>query len=167
MIMTTKLLFQNFLKFWDLFSSCKWAVKIKKFEKKIHGRVKILGWSKKQYGTFLGSKLLANSKNVHFLYVWRSNLTKKGTNLWYFQIFNFFFKWCLAVESNHQTYKICTFLQSASNLLPEKVPYCFLDQPQILTLPWFCFSNFSIFTAHLREEDLKILKSSEIKVLLL
>jgi hypothetical protein len=29
--------------------------------KKNHGRVKILGWSKKQYGTFSGSKLLQHS----------------------------------------------------------------------------------------------------------
>jgi hypothetical protein len=36
-------------------SSRKWAVKIKNFEKKIHGRVKILGWSKKQHGTFLAA----------------------------------------------------------------------------------------------------------------
>jgi hypothetical protein len=47
-------------------------VKIENFEKKIHGRFKILGWSKKQHGTFSGSKLLADSKNVHVLYVWWS-----------------------------------------------------------------------------------------------
>jgi hypothetical protein len=41
------------------------AMKIENFEKKIHGTVKILGWS----------KLLADSKNEHVLYVWRSNLT--------------------------------------------------------------------------------------------
>jgi hypothetical protein len=34
---------------------------------KIHGRVKILGWSKKQHGTFSGSKLVADSKNVDVL----------------------------------------------------------------------------------------------------
>jgi hypothetical protein len=65
-------------------SSRKWAVKIESFEKKIHCSFKILGWSKKQHGTFSGGKLLVNSKNVHFLYVWRSNLTvnlKKGKNL--------------------------------------------------------------------------------------
>jgi hypothetical protein len=65
-------------------SSRKWAAKIEIFLKKIHGRVKILGWSKKQHGTFSGSKLLADSKNVHVLYIWRSNLTgkfKKDTNL--------------------------------------------------------------------------------------
>jgi hypothetical protein len=59
-------------------------VKIENFEKKIHGRVKILGWSKKQHGTFSSSKLLADSKNVHDLYVCGSNLTvklKKGKNL--------------------------------------------------------------------------------------
>jgi hypothetical protein len=44
-------------------------VKIENFEKNIHGRVKILGWSRKQLGTFSGGKLLADSKNVH---VWRS-----------------------------------------------------------------------------------------------
>jgi hypothetical protein len=71
-------------------SSCKWAVKITNFEKKNHGRVKILGLSKKQHGTFLKKKLLADSKNVHVLYVWRSNLTvnlKKGKNLWNFKFF--------------------------------------------------------------------------------
>jgi hypothetical protein len=59
-------------------------VKIENFEKKIHVGVKILGWSKKQDNTFSGSKLLADSKNVHVLHVWRLNLTfklKKGKNL--------------------------------------------------------------------------------------
>jgi hypothetical protein len=58
--------------------------RIENFEKKIHGRVKILGWSKKQHGTFSGGKLIADSKNVHVLHVWRSHLTvklKKGKNL--------------------------------------------------------------------------------------
>jgi hypothetical protein len=40
-----------------------------------------------------------------------------------------------AVETDHQTYKTCTFLESTSNLLPEKRPCYFLDQPRILTLP--------------------------------
>jgi hypothetical protein len=53
-------------------------LKIGNFEKIIHGRVKILGWSKKQHGTFSGGKLLADSKNVHVLYVWTSNLTAKS-----------------------------------------------------------------------------------------
>jgi hypothetical protein len=48
-----------------------------KILKKIHGRVQILGWSRKQHGTFSGSQLLADSKNVHVLYVWRSHLTVK------------------------------------------------------------------------------------------
>jgi hypothetical protein len=52
-------------------------VKIKNFEKKNHGTVKTLGWSKKQHSTFPSSKLLADSKNKHVLYVWRSNLTVK------------------------------------------------------------------------------------------
>jgi hypothetical protein len=59
----------------------------KKLENKIHGRVNILGWSKRQHGTFSSSKLLADFKNVHVLYVWRSNLTfklKKG-NFQFFQ----------------------------------------------------------------------------------
>jgi hypothetical protein len=56
-------------------SSRKWAVKIEIFERKNHGRIKILGWSKKQHGTFSSSKLLADSKNMHVLYVWRSFLT--------------------------------------------------------------------------------------------
>jgi hypothetical protein len=51
-------------------------VKIENFEKKIHGRVKILGWSKKQHGTISGSILLADSKNVHVLNIWRSHLTQ-------------------------------------------------------------------------------------------
>jgi hypothetical protein len=45
------------------FSSRKRAVKIENFEKKMYGRVKILGWSKKHHGTFSGGKLLADSKN--------------------------------------------------------------------------------------------------------
>jgi hypothetical protein len=40
-------------------------MKIENFEKKIHDSVKILGWSKKQHGTFASCKLLADSKNVH------------------------------------------------------------------------------------------------------
>jgi hypothetical protein len=52
-------------------------VKIENFEKKILDRVKILGWSKKQHGTFSCSKFLADTKNVHVLYVWMSNLTVK------------------------------------------------------------------------------------------
>jgi hypothetical protein len=59
-------------------------VKIEKFEKKIRGRVKILGWSKTQHGALSSRKLFADSKNVHDLYVCRSNLTvklKTGKNL--------------------------------------------------------------------------------------
>jgi hypothetical protein len=59
-------------------------------KKKIHGRRKISSWSKKQHGTFSGSKLLADSKNVHVLYVGMSNLTvklKKGKNLGNFKFF--------------------------------------------------------------------------------
>jgi hypothetical protein len=33
-----------------------------------------------------------------------------------------------------EAYKPCTFLESASNLLPEKVRYHFVGQPKILTL---------------------------------
>jgi hypothetical protein len=61
------------------YPSRKWAVKIENFEKKIHGRVRILGWSKKQHGNFSGSKLLADSKNVHVLYVWSSHNIKSIT----------------------------------------------------------------------------------------
>jgi hypothetical protein len=73
------------------------------------------------------------------------------------QIFTFFFN--LTVKFDLQKYKAWTFLESGSNLPPEKVPYCFLDQPQILTL----YHDFSILTAYLREEDLK---RSRAKVLL-
>jgi hypothetical protein len=58
-------------------SSRKWAMKIENFEKKIHGRVKILGWSNKLHGTFSGGKMLADSKNEHVLYVWRSLSTAR------------------------------------------------------------------------------------------
>jgi hypothetical protein len=64
-------------------------VKIENFEKKIHGTVKILGSSKKQHGTFSSSKLLADSKNVHVLYVWRSNLTVKLKKVKICEILNF------------------------------------------------------------------------------
>jgi hypothetical protein len=116
-----------------------------KIGKKIHGRVKIWGWSKKQDGTFTGSKLVVDSKNVHILYVWwslstaRHHLRKKNKK---FHKFLPFFN--LTVKSDLQTYKTCTFLESSSNLIPEKVSSCFLDQPKILTLPWIFFSNFSI-----------------------
>jgi hypothetical protein len=42
-----------------------------------HGRVKILGWPWKRYGTFSGSKLLAEFKNVHGLYAWSSILAAR------------------------------------------------------------------------------------------
>jgi hypothetical protein len=38
---------------------------LKILKKKIHGRVRILGWSKKQHGTFSSSNLVADSKNMH------------------------------------------------------------------------------------------------------
>jgi hypothetical protein len=59
------------------FSARKWAVKIGNFEKKIHCRVKILGWYEKQPGTFSASEFLVYSKNGHVLYVSRINLTAK------------------------------------------------------------------------------------------
>jgi hypothetical protein len=54
--------------------------------KKIHGRIKILGRPKKQHGTSSGSKLLADSKNMHVLKVWRSNLAAMS-KIW--EIFKF------------------------------------------------------------------------------
>jgi hypothetical protein len=45
------------------------ALKIENFAKKIHGRVKILGWFKRRHGTFSESKSVAVSKNVHVLSV--------------------------------------------------------------------------------------------------
>jgi hypothetical protein len=56
------------------FSTRASALKIENF----HNRVKILGWPTKGYGTFSGSKLLADSKNVHGLYAWRSTLTARS-----------------------------------------------------------------------------------------
>jgi hypothetical protein len=47
------------------------ALKIENF----HSRDKILGRPTKGYGTFFGSKLHADSKNVHGLYASRSTLT--------------------------------------------------------------------------------------------
>jgi hypothetical protein len=64
------------------------------------------------------------------------------------------------VKVDLEAYKPCTFLESASNLLREKVPYHFVGQPKILTLLWKC----SIFEADARVEDLKILKSCRTKV---
>jgi hypothetical protein len=64
------------------------------------------------------------------------------------------------VKVDLQAYKPCIFLESASNLLPEKVSYHFLGQPKILTLLW----KFSIFKVDARVEDLKILKSCRTKV---
>jgi hypothetical protein len=71
-------------------SSRKWAVRIENLKKIIHGRVKILGWSKKQHATFSSSKLLADSKNMHVLYVWMSNLTVKLKKVKIREILNFF-----------------------------------------------------------------------------
>jgi hypothetical protein len=139
MIMTTKLLFYNLLEFWDLaLAHPSWRLKI--LEKKIYWRFKILGSSKKRHDTFSRSKLLADSNNVHVLYVWSSNMTAG--------------------------YKICTLLESASNLLLEKVPSLFLDEPKILNLQnFFFFSKFSIFTSDVPAENLKILISCRTKVL--
>jgi hypothetical protein len=98
-----------------------------------HSRVKILGWPTKCYGTFSGSKLLADSKNVHVIYAWRSTLTtrsKKVKNLWNFQNFSIsFLRLPVAVRTYLHRYKICTFLESRSNLQLEKVPYRFMGQP--------------------------------------
>jgi hypothetical protein len=43
-------------------------------------------------------------------------------------------------------------LESASNLLPEKVPYYFVGQPKVLIL----LCKFSIFKADARVEDINI-----------
>jgi hypothetical protein len=40
----------------------------------------------------------------------------------------------LAVKLDLQTYKPCTFLESAKNFLAEKVPYLFVGHTKILTL---------------------------------
>jgi hypothetical protein len=48
---------------------------------------------------------------------------------------SFYLFFNLTVKFDLQTYKTCTFLESTKNLLPEKVPCYFLDQPKILTLP--------------------------------
>jgi hypothetical protein len=58
------------------------------------------------------------------------------------------------VKVDLQGYKPCTFLESASNLLPEKVSYHFVGQPKILTL----------LCTDARVKDLKILKSCRSKV---
>jgi hypothetical protein len=50
--------------------------------------------------------------------------------------------WFVAVKSDLQTGKTCTFLESSSNLLPEKVPFCFETN-----LKFWLFHKFSIFTA--------------------
>jgi hypothetical protein len=105
------------------------ALKIENF----HSRVKTLGWPTKWYDTFSGSKLLVDSKNVHGLFAWRSTLTTRSKmvkNLWNFQIFSISFLRCpIAVWTDLHRYKICTFLESGSNLQLEKVPYHFVGQP--------------------------------------
>jgi hypothetical protein len=96
------------------------ALKIKKF----HSRVKILCWPTKWYGTFSGSKLLADSKNVHVLYAWRSTLTLRQKRWKILEI-----RWPVAVRTDLHRYKIRTFLESGSNFQLEKVPYHFIGQP--------------------------------------
>jgi hypothetical protein len=103
MIIRTKLFFYNFLKFWDLpLANGPWRLKILK--KNIHGRVKILGWSKKRHGTFSESRSVAESKNVYILYVWRSSLTarsKKDKNLWNFlEIISSGWNWPPNIQKN-------------------------------------------------------------------
>jgi hypothetical protein len=62
-IMTATNLFQKSLKFWDLpLANRPWRLSILK--KKIQGRVKIFGWSKKQHSTFSGGKLLTVMLNT-------------------------------------------------------------------------------------------------------
>jgi hypothetical protein len=104
------------------------ALKIEHFQ----SSAKILGWPTKWYGTFFGSKLLTDSKNIHGLYAWRSTLTtrvKKVKNSWNFQIFSIrFLRWPVADRTDIHRYKICTFYELGSNLQPEKVPYHFVDQ---------------------------------------
>jgi hypothetical protein len=101
---------------------------------------------------------------MHILYLWRSvntatgHLKKRIEKIWKFHEFFTFFD--LAVKVDLQVYKPSIFLESASNLLPEKVPYHFVGQTKNLTLLW----NFKIFEADARVEDLKILKSCRTKV---
>jgi hypothetical protein len=67
------------------------------------------------------SKLLADFRNVHVLYIWRSVLIATGHLRKKFEnIINFFFFFNLTIKANLQTYKTCTFVESASNLLKEK-----------------------------------------------
>jgi hypothetical protein len=105
------------------------ALKIENF----HTWVKFLGWPAKRFDTFSGSKVLTDSKNVHDLYAWRSTLTtasKKIKNSWNLKIFLIIFlRWPVAVRTDLHTYKICTFLESGSNLKLEKVPYHFVGHP--------------------------------------
>jgi hypothetical protein len=118
-----------------------------------------MGWSTKWYGIFSNCKLLLDSKKVHVLYLRRSVLSTTGHSRKQIEKISktFFY---LAVKVDLQAYKPCTFLESASNLLPEKVPYFFVGQIKIFTL----LRRFSIFKADARVEDLKISKSCRTKV---
>jgi hypothetical protein len=101
---------------------------------------------------------------VHILFLWRSVLTATGhlrkriAKIGKFREFFTFFD--LVVKVDLQANKPCTFLESASNFLVEKVPYHFIGQAKILTLLW----KSSIFKADARVEDLKFLKSCRTKV---
>jgi hypothetical protein len=96
---------------------------------------------------------------MHILYVWRLVLTATGhlrkriEKIWKFHEFFTFFD--LVVKVDLQACKSCTFLESVSNFLPEKVPYHFVGQPKILTLLW----KFWIFKTNARVENLKIIRS--------
>jgi hypothetical protein len=105
------------------------ALKIENF----HSRVKILGWPTKWYGTFSGSKLLADSKNVYDLYAWRSTLTTRSIKVKIHEIFKFSqlvsLDDSLAIRTDILRCKKCTFLESGRNLQLEKIPYHFIGQP--------------------------------------
>jgi hypothetical protein len=69
---------------------------------------------------------------------WTSFKVKNGKFHKFLPFFN------LTVKSDPQTYKTCTFLESTSNLLLEKVPCYFLDQNFDSTVNFF----FKIFNLH-------------------
>jgi hypothetical protein len=108
------------------FSRFVWSPEALKIE---NSHMKVKNWScpKYRYGTFSGCKLLADSKNVQILLFGGQLLMLQveiDQNLAKFYIF-----WPYLTSSGWNwpsNNKICTFLESGSNLQSEKVPYRFL-----------------------------------------
>jgi hypothetical protein len=120
---------------------------------------KVKNWSCPiyRYGTFSDCKLVADSKNVQILLFEGQfqELEVKKVNIYeIFKFRHFLIILTWNIYSWPSNNKIFTFLESASNLQSEKVPYWYIGQLQFLTFIW----EFSIFKTSGLPTNLKKIK---------